>query len=237
LEPPNADDHYSEKLARLDNLPTYYYRPKLSTKENRTRSYFKLPEDKHLYLCPQTLFKFHPEFDSLLDDILKRDPLGEIVVIKQRPSYYASLLMKRWQKNIPQAAGRIRFIPQLSGKDFLALLRVCDVMLDSIHFGGGNTNYEGFAMGIPIVTMRGEFMRSRVAYACYRQMGITDCVANNRNEYVDIAVRLGTDRDFRKKVCDAIASRCDVLFENSGAVEELGSFLQSAYNRALRENN
>mgnify|MGYP003575167500 CR=1 FL=1 len=33
-----------------------------------------LDDDTHLYGCLQSLFKFHPEFDALMDGILEQDP-------------------------------------------------------------------------------------------------------------------------------------------------------------------
>jgi len=32
---------------------------------------------------------------------------------------------------------------------------LADVMLDTPHFSGGNTNYEAFAFGTPVVTLPG----------------------------------------------------------------------------------
>lgn len=232
LEPTGADEHYSENLVLLNNLPMYYFRPILPEDAIRTKNYFKLPEDKNLYLCPQTLFKFHPDFDALLAGILRKDSNGLIILIRQPPEHYSSLLESRWQKSIPDIIHRIRFVPQLSAKDFLALQRVCDVMLDSIHFGGGNTNFEGLAMGIPIVTLPGQFMRSRVAYACYKQMGFMDCVAETPEQYVNISVRLGTDPDYRQTIRDKITKQCGILFENSAAVRELEKFFFAAHQQA-----
>src|SRR5262249_16872625 len=75
LEIPEADEHYTEKLIRLPTLATYYKRPELS-EPGRSRRDFQLDEAKHLYVCPQTLFKLHPDFDPLLAEILRRGPPG-----------------------------------------------------------------------------------------------------------------------------------------------------------------
>ena len=59
LETAEADAHYTERLVRLPNLGTYYERPRL-VGPAAVAEFFGLPADRHLYLCPQTLFKFHP---------------------------------------------------------------------------------------------------------------------------------------------------------------------------------
>ncbi len=235
LEPSDAQEHYSENLILLDNLPTYYYRPILPDGSNKGRSHFGLPEQKHLYLCPQSLFKYHPDFDDLVAAILRQDQNGELLAIGSPPANYQSLLKKRWQVAIPDVSSRIRFLDHLTYTDFLAVLANCNVMLDSIHFGGGNTNFEAFAVGTPVVTMPGRFMRSRVAYACYRKMNIHDCIADTPERYVEIALRLGTDADFRRTISETIQTNNSILYENLDAVKELGQFLVKAHEQAQKQ--
>ena len=74
-EPEDAAEHYTETLVRLKALSVYYYRPEPPA-SLKDRAAFGLPEECHLYSCPQTLFKLHPEFDDLLGAILRRDPQG-----------------------------------------------------------------------------------------------------------------------------------------------------------------
>src|SRR5262249_798344 len=80
LEPEDADGHYTEHLVRLKGLPTYYFQPALPA-QRRDRAHYALPDDCHLYLCPQSLFKLHPEFDVLLGAILARHPHAHILLI------------------------------------------------------------------------------------------------------------------------------------------------------------
>ncbi len=125
-------------------------------------------------------------------------------------------------------ADRIRFLPQMDQDDFMSLNAVADVLLDPIHFGGGKTSYEGLTVGVPIVTLPSAFLRGRITYALYKQMDVLDCVVANSEEYVDRAVQLGTDEDFRAGVRNKIAAARDVLFENTAGVRELEEFLRQA---------
>ena len=84
---------------------------------------------------------------------------------------------------------------------------MADVILDPPFFGGGNTSYEAFAMGLPIVTWPGSFMRGRVTEGCYRQMGFTELVADSLDSYVEIALRLANDDVWRERVKNEIAAR------------------------------
>jgi predicted O-linked N-acetylglucosamine transferase (SPINDLY family) len=109
---------------------------------------------------------------------------------------------------------------------FLAVLASADVLLDTWPFGGGNTSYQGFAAGVPIVTLPGEFLRGRGTLAHYLHMGITDCVAGSPQAYVEIALRLGTDSDFHRRISSLIRERCPVLFDDERVGGDLARFLE-----------
>ncbi len=139
LETAEADGHYTERLVRLPNLGVYYERPQL-TEPARQREFFGLDPARHVYLCPQTLFKFHPEFDAVLAEILKRDPEGDLVVLEGRAPNWTRRLQQRWKQTLPDGERRVQF---------LAAQPHADVMLDPLHFGGGNTSYEALASLLP----------------------------------------------------------------------------------------
>lgn len=227
LESGDAQTHYTETLLRPKTLSTYYYRPKI-TGAPQPRRFFDVDEDTHLYICPQTLFKFHPDFDPLLADILRRDPQGQLALIEGRTANWTRQLRDRLARTMPDVVGRIRWLPALPNEDFLNLLAVADVMLDPPHFGGGNTSYEAFALGTPIVTIPGDYLRSRITRAQYEKMGLLDLVSNTPEAYVDMAVRLGTDAVFRNATKAQIMERSDRLFEDPAEVADFAAALEFA---------
>src|SRR5262249_60044681 len=141
------------------------------------------------------------------------------------------LLRRRFGRGMPDVQGRVRFLPRQGRGDFLSLLAVADVMLDPIHFGGGNTSYEGFALGLPIVTLPSQLLRGRLTHALYRQMGVPDLVAADAADYVRRAVRLGTEPDYRDQLRRRIAEASGVLFEDVAIVREVEGALRAAAGR------
>jgi len=246
IEPPDAARHYTETLVRLKNLPTFYERPTLAgagaltpsagpvTEFDRkaARREFLLALDRHLYLCPQSLFKFHPDFDAVLAAILARDPLGSLVLIEAPHRHWTEILSRRMKQTLSGLDARVIFIPRVDRKAFLRLVATADVVLDPLHFGGGNTSFQALGLGVPIVTLPGAFMRGRVTAGCYRKIGIDAGVVSTAGEYVDLAVRLGADRALNALVRAEINSRSAALFEDIAAVRELEEFFKSATVRA-----
>ncbi len=95
-------------------------------------------------------------------------------------------------------------LPHLPPEDYLSLLKVSDVMLDPFHVSGVNTTYDALDHHKPIVTLPGRFQRGRFTYGCYRCMDVLDTVVESVDDYVERAVRLGCDADFRRAVEEKI---------------------------------
>ena len=187
-----------------------------------------LSEAAHLYVCPQSLFKLHPGFDQVLAGILRTDPEGEIVLLEGRHQEWRNALERRFAAVMPDVAARVRFLPRLPSEAFFNLVAVSDVMLDPTPFCGGNTSLEALAVGTPVVTFPGAFLRGRLTFALYRQMGIDACIAADLQDYVAIATRLGTDPAARGDAVTAIAETRNAVFEDDEIVTELEAWFVSA---------
>src|SRR5262249_42267841 len=184
-EPADAADHYSEQLVAFDNLPTYFRRPALEAPPSRAA----LGPDSAstLYVCPQTPAKFSPESASLLLRVLRADPKGEVVLLAGDVDAMGTL--ERLVASAPQQdRARIRSLPRLSDEDYLGLLGLADVVLDTAPYCGSVTTHDALAFGAPTVTLPGRFLRGRITAACYRQMGLDGPVARDPGEYVAMAV-------------------------------------------------
>ncbi len=229
FEVKNAQDHYSEKLFLLRDVGTlaYYYRPPLQN-TIKHRSTYGLSEKNHLYLCPQTLFKFHPEFDQMMGDILRGDPRGQIILLEGNLPNLAILLRQRLQRSMPDVAHRVIFLPPQSQQDFINLIKIVDVMLDIPHFNGMNSTLEAFSVGTPVVTLPGQLQRTRHGYGMYRKMGINDCIAENKAHHVKISLRLANEPVFREEVRAKILAKNYLLYEDEHIVSEFSRFFQEA---------
>jgi predicted O-linked N-acetylglucosamine transferase (SPINDLY family) len=108
--------------------------------------------------------------------------------------------------------------------DYLNLIALADVMLDTVHFNGMNTSLEAFAVGTPVVTLPAAFQRGRHTQAMYRRMGLDHFIASDADAYVEQAVRLANDVDHRRAVSNRILANNAVLFEDAGVVREFERF-------------
>jgi predicted O-linked N-acetylglucosamine transferase (SPINDLY family) len=235
FETPGSEAHYTERLHCIEGVGTlaYYYRPALRVAA-KTRAHYGFGTQDHVYLCPQALFKVHPDLDPLIGEILRLDPVGRIVFVSAGYQGWQERLRARLASRIGRTAERIQFLPRQSSEDFINLIAVSDVMLDTVHFNGMNTSLEAFAVGTPVVTLPGRFQRGRHTAAMYGRMGIEELVARDPEDYVRTAVRLGTEPEVRKQVSRRILERSHVLYEDRAVVVGFEHFFREACAAARR---
>jgi CRISPR-associated protein Csy1 len=131
------------------------------------------------------------------------------------------------------APGRVRMLkPDLPHAAYLRLNAVCDVMLDSLHWSGGNTSIDAIAAGLPIVTLPGALMRGRQSAAMLEAMSLPELVVADRDAYVTKAVALGRDPEHRKGISRRMAGRRDEIFGRDEPVRALEGFLDRAGRQA-----
>ena len=235
FETADADAHYSEKLVRLQDVafPGHYSRPDpLLDVPASEGSQGK----RRQYLCPQALFKFHPDFDVLLKDLLREDRSGEVAIVGEPEADHFRMiaLQPRLRRTLGDAYKRVIFLPRApTGAGYLQRLQACDVVLDTIHYSGGNTSLEAISVGALVVTMPSQFNRGRHTYGFLRKMRFTETVVSTPEQYVELAIRIATDHGFRAELKSSQALAAAALYEDASAVEQIESFFETALRDAL----
>ncbi len=227
FEAEGSQTQYSEALVRMTQIPNYFYRPD-AVELTGTREIIRrmgLPDDKRLYVVPQTLFKFHPDFDAVLAEILRRDRNGLLILFEVPQEAFSTLLRDRFHQSIPDVAERIIFLPFLAFNDFISFISSADAVLDPPYFCGGTTSLELFSVGCPIVTWPTDRMASRFTYAYYKKMGVMDLVCQDSEQYIQCAVRLANDADWKRQISEKMLERNGILYNNPDSVRELEQFL------------
>lgn len=230
MEPENAQEYYTETLIQLQGLPMDYEKP-APPPQLKSREQFGLSSQRHLYLCPMTIVKFHPDFDVAMAEILRQDQNGEIILFQYWQTQWHEQLISRWQRTLPDVIDRMRFLPWMSPVDFMNLLKIADVVLDTFHFSGLNTALMTLAMGTPMVTFPSPYLRGRFCYGLYRRIGILECVARSPQDYVRIACQLGKDAGCRGEIQEKILARHDVLYHNNECLAEMIQFFRNVVSR------
>lgn len=95
---------------------------------------------------------------------------------------------------------RLAFYGHLPYEEHLAIVGSVDVALDSFPYTGATTTVDSIKSSTPTITLGGDRYSSRMSASVLMAFDLSELVANSEEEYVDLAVRLATDREWRKDV-------------------------------------
>jgi protein O-GlcNAc transferase len=231
MEPPDADQHYTERLVRLPNLGVAYTPPPVVPAVLR-RETLGLRADATVFFCCQHLPKFLPQFDGVFAGIARRAAHAQFVFIGSPRGPEITARFQRRLKRAFAAAGldadrHVVMLAPMNTADFLGVAQLCDVFLDSIGWSGYNSALESLACALPIVTWPSPLMRGRHAGAILRMLGITETIAASPEQYVDIAVRLAHDPAWRAALRARIAASRSSILADPAPVRALEDWLDA----------
>lgn len=99
---------------------------------------------------------------------------------------------------------RVDLLLPAGGKDFFQSYADVDVILDTYPFNGGTTTCFGTYMGVPVVSLYGESLTSRMGLSILSNLGVPHLAVDSEVDYVERAISVGRDvaflRDFRATV-------------------------------------
>jgi len=99
------------------------------------------------------------------------------------------------------------------------------VVLDTLHWSGGNTSLDALAVGAPIVSLPGEFMRGRQTQAMLNAVGVPELVVECEAALVERAVALAADPAARHALRQRLLVGRGALFDRAEPVARLAGHL------------
>lgn len=221
LDAPADQVRYTECLNRFEHMPTFYRRPPVP-EHPRGRSHWSLPAKGALYFCNQSLIKWQPELDAVFALLLDADPEGSLVLFASDRQGLTDRLLHRLRGQLGAAAHRVVVLPWMGRREYLEVLTLADVLLETHPYGAGaNTLADAFAVGRPLVAWPGSLHQGRWSAGVLQSLGLEELIAHSDLEVVEIAVQLAHDRDRAEAVRERIRERADAFFESPQALSEL----------------
>ncbi|CAH0391368.1 unnamed protein product [Bemisia tabaci] len=159
-----------------------------------TRQQYGLPEDAVVYCNFNQLYKIDPLTLQMWVKILQAVP-NSVLWLLRFPAVGETHLQASAQA-LGLAPGRILFSNVAAKEEHVRRGQLADVCLDTPLCNGHTTSMDILWTGTPVVTLPGETLASRVAASQLATLGCPELVARSRQEYQDIAIRLGTDKEY-----------------------------------------
>jgi predicted O-linked N-acetylglucosamine transferase (SPINDLY family) len=229
MEPPEAQEHYTERLIRLPNLSVYcepFDLPPVSL----TRTELGLRHTATVFWCGQSLFKYLPQFDQVFPRIAREAGDCQFAFIQHpKGTQITEFFRKRLERAFAVfgliASDHCVFLPHLDFYRFVAVFGQCDVVLDSIGWSGANTTMQSLTHDLPIVTMTAPLMRGRHSMAILKMMGVTETITGTIDDYVSVAIRLARDVPWRMDLKGRISQSKHRIYRDRVCILALEEFL------------
>lgn len=156
-----------------------------------------LPEHGLVFCSFNQTFKLHP---ALWDDwcgILRQVPGSVLWLAPPRNEAGQRNLRAETERRGVDPA-RLVFATQQPRAGHLSRLALADVALDTYPYNSGTTASDALRAGVPLLAFPGDTFVSRMAASLLSAAGLPECIASDREEYVALAIRMGTDASLRE---------------------------------------
>jgi len=163
-----------------------------------TRQQYGLPDDAIVFCNFNQLYKIDPATLKMWVNILLRVPNSVIWLLRFPQVGETNIHVAAQQMGLKP--GRIIFSNVAAKEEHVRRGQLADVCLDTPLCNGHTTGMDVLWAGTPMVTLPGETLASRVASSQLCTLQLEELVANTREEYENVAVKLGTDPDYLRLI-------------------------------------
>ena len=137
------------------------------------------------------------------------------------------------------ASDRLDLLAASPHGELLRQYQQTDLALDPFPYSGGLTTCEALWMGVPVVTSPGETFAGRHALSHLSNVGLTDTIARDLDDYVELAVGLASDLPRLAALRATLRARmaASPLCDGPRFARHLTSELREAWRRWCAERN
>ena len=183
--------HYFEKVLYLPDC----YQPNMEcrdiSKKEFKRSDFGLPERAFIYCSFNNNYKITPDIFEIWMKILNNVHNSVLWILKSNEK--ATLNLKKEAEIKGINPDRIVLADHLSNDEHLKRIELADLFLDTFPYNAHTTASDAARMGTPIITLKGNSFQSRVGASILNCIAMNDLVTNNKKDYQNLAIELGTN--------------------------------------------
>ena len=169
-----------------------------------SRSEFGLAEEAFVMAAFGNVYKITPEMFATWMDLLKEIPSAVLWIIDDNPTTTANLKTHAVTANADLK--RIQFTPRATHIEYKAKLRLADVFLDTFPYNCGSTTNDVVQAGVPIVTMSGRTLVSRMGGSILQATSRSvELIASSNSDYkakIKALSELASTKDFYPSIAN-----------------------------------
>ncbi len=153
-----------------------------------TREEFGLPRDAFVMAAFGNVYKLNAATIKSWLNILNQVPHAILWLMDD--NYSTTEMLEKQARMAGLPANRIIFTKRAAHLEYRAKLALADVFLDSFPYNCGSTTRDVLNAGVPIVTLSGKSMVSRMGGSILTSLGLTELIATDISQYEQIVKSL-----------------------------------------------
>ncbi len=226
---PEDVEHYSEKVIWLPDSYQVNDRQRVIAEREFTRAECGLPEQGFVFCCFNNNYKILPEVFDVWMRLLVRVPDSVLWLLADNDMVVANLRREAQARGVE--AHRLVFGQRMSLPEHLARHRLADLFVDTWPCNAHTTASDALWAGLPVLTLSGRSLASRVAASLLKAVGLPGLIAQSVQEYEDMAVALAQEPQRSRALRDKLQSQRlqAPLFD----CERFTRHLERAYEQAM----
>ena len=189
--PTSEEWHFTEKVWRLPETSLCFTPPEFTVSVSNLPA---LANGHITFGCFNSLTKMNEAVISAWAEILKRVPHSRLFLKTRQfsdPKVVEDVLAAYAKHDILR--DRLVLEGASNREEYLLAYNRVDIALDPFPFPGGTTSIEGIWMGVPVLTVKGDRFISHQGEAIASNIGLSEWISEDVNDYVDKAVRIAED--------------------------------------------
>ena len=233
--PLNEAKYYNEKVVWLPETFFINHREDALCSMQFRRSDFGLPENSFVFGSFNDAYKLESEVFACWIRLLRSVPGSILWLGLENKTAKASLCEFATAHGV--SSDRLVFAGKLPDKSkHLGRLQLMDLALDTLVYNGQTTTRDALWAGVPVITIHGSHIASRVSASILFAMGLNEgLVASDLNEYEALALHWARNpeglRELRRQVWEA--RNTSSLFDTKHVLQQI----ESAYLEMARRWN
>jgi len=186
-----ADPFYTESLVRISQA-FYCYKPPTDAPD-----ILSLPATDNGYITfasYNNLVKISEDVIELWSKVLMSMPGSKMLI--QNHSFNDSSSKERIEKLFMSHGVVAERLVLQTSSDFSSYLvghNQVDIILDTFPWAGHTITCHALMMGVPVITLVGEEHASRMGYSTMQNLGLCECIAFTKEEYLEKAIALANN--------------------------------------------
>jgi predicted O-linked N-acetylglucosamine transferase (SPINDLY family) len=222
LVPPEHQADYTEKVIYLPNCfqPNDRTRPRYPAPARKNCG---LPENAFVFCCFNQPYKITREVFDIWCRLLIAVPNSILWLYTGSPEAERNLKREAAFRNIH--ASRVIMAPRVRPEQYLARMQCADLFLDTSPYNAGTTCSDALWMALPVVTCVGHTFSARMAGSLLCAIGAPELIADDLEDYFQIALKFATNKTLRETVRARINANRDTapLFDSKQFTKDLES--------------